>query len=206
MSSYLQFLIFAAILVLIPGADFTIVVKNTLMGGRLRGAWASVGVSASNVLQGAAAVAGLGAVIVRVEPLFLAVKWAGIGYLLYLAFDSFRSCYQGAYPAQLSAAPDSRAALTGFRQGFLSNITNPKVLVFYLAVLPQFLGPASPPLTLLAYALSHALLSLLYLQLIVALLNRARRFFANRRVRRTLDAATGGILLAFSTRLALEHA
>ncbi|WP_432984913.1 LysE family translocator [Dactylosporangium sp. CA-233914] len=202
MSSYPQFLLFATLLVVIPGADFTVVAKNTLTGGARRGAWASVGVSASNVVQGAAAVAGLGAVVVRVEPLFQAVKWAGILYLLYLALESFRSLRRGEYPP----IPDASASgAGGLRQGFLSNITNPKVLVFYLAVLPQFLGPSSPPLTLMAYALSHALLSLLYLLLVVALLNRVRRFFASRRVRRALDATTGTVLVALSARLALEH-
>ncbi|MER7275779.1 LysE family translocator [Dactylosporangium sp. NPDC000244] len=203
MSSYWQFLVFATVLVLIPGADFTVVVKNTLTGGAPRGAWAAVGVTASNVVQGLLAVAGLGAVVVRVEPLFQAVKWAGIAYLLYLAFESFRSCYRGEYDLATAPAPDARP---GLRQGFLSNITNPKVLVFYLAVLPQFLGPSSAPLALPAYALSHALISLVYLLLIVSLLDRARRVFASRRVRRTLDATTGGLLLAFSTRLALERA
>ncbi|WP_433082836.1 hypothetical protein ACQP1P_02905 [Dactylosporangium sp. CA-052675] len=63
MSSYWQFLVFATVLVLIPGADFTVVVKNTLTGGAPRGAWAAVGVTASNVVQGLLAVAGLGGLL-----------------------------------------------------------------------------------------------------------------------------------------------
>jgi len=85
--------------------------------------------------------------------------------------------------------------------GFLSNITNPKVLVGYLAVLPQFLGADAGLPVLLAYALSHTALSLAYLTLLVVGMSRARRLPSRRRVRRLLDAMTGVALLGFGTRL-----
>ena len=85
--------------------------------------------------------------------------------------------------------------------GFLSNITNPKVLVGYLAVLPQFLGADAGLPVLLAYALSHAALSLAYLTLLVVGMSRARRLPSRRRVRRLLDAMTAVALLRFGTRL-----
>lgn len=93
----------------------------------------------------------------------------------------------------------------GGGQGFLSNITNPKVLVFYLAVLPQFLGPHASIAVLALFALSHATLSLLYLSVLVTGLSRARRVLASRRVRRALDVATGSALVGFSAKLATEH-
>src|SRR5690348_1610776 len=74
-SKYAEFLAFAVVLVLIPGPDFAVVTKNTLAGGRRRGRWTALGVSSSNLVQGAAAAAGLGALIVRVQPLFEAIKW-----------------------------------------------------------------------------------------------------------------------------------
>ena len=204
-SAYASFLVFAGVLVLVPGADFTVIVRNTLAGGARRGRWSSVGVACSNAVQGAAAVAGLGAVIVRVQPLFEAIKWAGIAYLTFLAVQAFRSAWVGRYEP-LPEGADTAQAGRGWRQGFLSNITNPKVLVFYLAVLPQFVGPSTPVVVLLAFALSHALLSLVYLQLVVTGLHRVRRVLARRRVRRALDAATGTVLLGFGARLAAEHA
>jgi threonine/homoserine/homoserine lactone efflux protein len=165
-------------------------------------------VASSNAVQGAAAATGLGAVIVRVEPLFEAIKWAGVAYLVFLGAQAVRSAIKGEYPSLGDDAADRRAsgaALGGWRQGFLSNITNPKVLVFYLAVLPQFLsGDAGTPV-LLVFALSHALLSLLYLLTLSTFLHRVRRVLTRRRVRRGLDAATGTALLGFSARLAAEH-
>lgn len=204
-ASYGSFLAFAMVLVLVPGPDFAVVTKNTLAAGRRRGAWSAVGVASSNAVQGTAAAAGLGAVIVRSQPLFQAIKWAGIAYLLFLGLQSFRSALNGRYtPLDDQQDPSAGQLLTGWRQGFLSNITNPKVLVFYLAVLPQFLGPDASAVVLLVFALSHALLSLLYLLLLVAGLQRARGALSRRRVRQALDAATGTALLGFSAKLATE--
>jgi threonine/homoserine/homoserine lactone efflux protein len=205
-SSYGAFLAVALVLVLVPGPDFAVVTRNTLAAGRRRGACSAVGVACSNALQGAAAAAGLGAVIVRSQPLFQAIRWAGIAYLCVLAVQAFRSALAGTYASLDGEHGDATGeVLAGWRQGFLSNITNPKVLVFYLAVLPQFLGPAAPLSALLAYALSHALASLTYLLLLVAGLHRVRRALSRRTVRRALDAATGTALLGFSAKLAGEQ-
>jgi threonine/homoserine/homoserine lactone efflux protein len=208
-SSYVSYLAFAVMLVLVPGADFTVIVRNTLAGGARRGSWSAVGVGTSNACQGLAAVAGLGAVIVHSQPLFQAIKWAGIAYLAFLAAQAIRSAWSGRYdPVPIGRGPaggrGARAQIrAGWRQGFLSNITNPKVLVFYLAVLPQFVGPSTPFTVLLLFALSHAVLSLTYLLLVVAGLHRIRQVFNRRRVRRALDAATGAVLLGFGARLAV---
>jgi threonine/homoserine/homoserine lactone efflux protein len=209
-SKYAEFLAFAVVLVLIPGLDFAVVTKNTLVGGRQRGRWTALGVSSSNLVQGTAAAFGVSALIVRVQPLFEAVKWAGVGYLAYLGAQAIRSALRGQYqPADEADEPDGGAGqargLAGWRQGFISNITNPKVLVFYLAVLPQFLTPGASLGWLLALAWSHAVLGQSYLQLLVTGLHGARRLLMRRRVRRSLDAATGAVLLGFSAKLATEH-
>src|SRR5712691_4925006 len=83
-SKYAEFLAFAVVLVLIPGPDFAVVTKNTLVGGRRRGRWTALGVSSSNLVQGTAAAFGLSALIVKVQPLFEAIKWAGEAYLIIL--------------------------------------------------------------------------------------------------------------------------
>jgi len=202
LSKYAEFLAFAVVLVVIPGADFAVVTKNTLVGGRRRGRWTALGVSSSNLVQGSAAAAGLSALIVRVQPLFQAIKWAGVAYLAYLGVQALRSARRGEY-APLEGGNPQHAA--GWRQGFLSNITNPKVLVFYLAVLPQFLTPGAGLGWLLVLAWSHAVMSLAYLLVLVTGLHSARRLLMRRKVRRTLDATTGAVLLGFGARLATEH-
>jgi threonine/homoserine/homoserine lactone efflux protein len=206
-SRYGEFLVFAVVLVLIPGPDFAVVTRNALAGGRRRGSWTALGVASSNLVQGTAAAAGLGALIAAAQPVFEVIKWAGVAYLTILGIQAIRSAARGRYPEPGSGPqPGPGLAFTGWRQGFLSNITNPKVLVFYLAVLPQFLAPGAGPGWLLAFAWSHAVLSLAYLLALCAGLHGARRLLLRRRVRRGLDAATGVVLLGFSARLAAEHA
>ncbi len=213
-SKYGEFLAFAVVLILVPGPDFAVVTKNTLVGGRGRGRWTALGVSSSNLVQGTAAAFGLGALIVKVQPLFEAIKWAGVAYLVYLGAQAIRSAVRGQYPPPDGDKPSTKAPnVAGWRQGFISNITNPKVLVFYLAVLPQFLGPGTPGAGLgpwglgwlLVLAWSHAVISLAYLLVLVTGLHGARRLLTRRKVRRGLDATTGAVLLGFSARLATEH-
>jgi threonine/homoserine/homoserine lactone efflux protein len=206
-SKYEEFLVFAMLLVLVPGPDFAVVTKNALAGGRRRGSWTSAGVATSNFVQGTAAACGLSALIVRAQPVFDAIKWAGVAYLAFLGAQAIRSAIRGRY--ELPAGSQSAAAarpFAGWRQGFLSNITNPKVLVFYLAVLPQFLVPGSNPGWLLALAWSHAALSLGWLLALTAGLHRLRGLLRRRGVRRGLDVTTGAALLGFSARLAADQA
>jgi threonine/homoserine/homoserine lactone efflux protein len=206
-ATYGEFLAFATVLVLIPGPDFAVVTKNTLAAGRRRGRWAAVGVASSNVVQGTAAASGLSALIVRAQPVFQAIKWAGVAYLAFLGVQAIRSAIRGQYqPLDDGEPATAGAAFGGWRQGFLSNITNPKVLIFYLAILPQFLSPHASIGWLLAFAWSHAVLSLIYLFVLTAGLHQARQLLMRRKVRRTMDGVTGAVLLGFSATLAVEHA
>jgi threonine/homoserine/homoserine lactone efflux protein len=205
--AYGSFLVFAVILILVPGPDFAVVLKSALSSGRRSAAWASVGVATSNAVQGIVAVIGLGAVIVASQPIFTTIKWAGVAYLVFLGVQALHSAWRGRYAsADDRTSPSAqRAAIHGWRQGFLSNITNPKVLVFYLAVLPQFLPADAAVWQILLLAMSHAVLGLAYLLLLVTGLHRARRVLSRHPVRRALNAATGVALLGFSARLALQR-
>jgi threonine/homoserine/homoserine lactone efflux protein len=205
-SKYAEFLVFAVLLVLVPGPDFAVVTKNTLAGGRRRGSWTSAGVVTSNFVQGTAAACGLGALVMRAQPVFEVIKWAGVAYLAFLGAQAIRSAIRGhgALPDGGGLASQARP-FTGWRQGFLSNITNPKVLVFYLAVLPQFIAPGASPGWLLALAWSHAALSLAYLLTLTVGLHHVRELLRRRRIRRGLDITTGAILIGFSVRLAVDR-
>jgi threonine/homoserine/homoserine lactone efflux protein len=204
-SKYTEFLAFAIVLIVIPGPDFAVVTKNTLVGGRRRGRWTALGVSSSNFVQGSAVALGLSALIVKVQPLFEAIKWAGVVYLAYLGVQALRSARRGEYAPLDGDDPSTAHHVAGWRQGFISNITNPKVLVFYLAVLPQFLAPGAGLGWLLVLAWSHAVMSLAYLLVLVTGLHSARRVLMRRKVRRALDATTGAVLLGFGARLAGEN-
>lgn len=208
-SRYWEFLAFVIVLVLIPGPDFAVVAKNTLAGGRSRGRRAAGGVSLGSAMQGAAAAFGLSALIVRAQPVFQGIKWAGVAYLALLGAQAVTSAIRGRYRAGESSADIQDAGsmprrATAWWQGLLSNLTNPKVLIFYLAILPQFLAHGAGLGWSLLLAWSVPVVGLGYLLVLVNGMHYARATLARRRVRRALDGVTGAVLLGFAATLAAD--
>jgi threonine/homoserine/homoserine lactone efflux protein len=205
-ATYGTFVAFAAIVVVAPGPDFAVVLKNSLRGGRRGGYFTSLGVASSCVVQGTLAAFGIGAIIAGSQSVFLGIRVAGVAYLLYLGIQALLAARRGDSwaAATLPTAPRTRR-WTAFPQGFLSNITNPKVLAFYLSVLPQFLSHSgAATIDALALAYTHAALGVVWLFALVTFLHRVRPVLQRRRVRRALDAATGTALIGFASALAVE--
>lgn len=204
LASYGTYLIFVVLVVIAPGPDTMVTLKNALAGGTRGGLLAAAGIAAGNFMQGTAVALGLGALIVRSHPLFLALRWAGVMYLCYLGVNALLAARRGDY----RAIDELRSRSSGFRrwrEGFLSNITNPKVLALYLSVLPQFLNPAHTTIgdaLLLAYTV--VVLGGIWLLVLMLLVHRVRAMLQRRKVRRTLDAVTGTALIGFGIGLATE--
>jgi threonine/homoserine/homoserine lactone efflux protein len=208
-SRYGEFVAFVVVLVLIPGPDFAVVARNTLAGGRRRGRWAAAGVSTGAVVQGTAAALGLSELIVRAQPVFETIRWAGVAYLAVLGILAVVSCVRGRYRDEVPSAGSQEPAgsprrAVAWGQGFLSNVTNPKVLLFYLAVLPQFLVYGAGPGWSLLLAWTVPALGFAYLIALVSGMHHARALLMRRRVRRALDATTGAALLGFAAALAAD--
>lgn len=203
-NSYGTYLIFVILVVLAPGPDTLVTLKNALSGGKRGGLIASAGIVMGNFAQGTAVALGLGALIVRSQPVFHTLRWAGVVYLCYLGFQALRGAWRGDY-AGLDAIGARSGSFRRWREGFLSNVTNPKVLALYLSVLPQFLDPNTTSTwdaLLLAYTV--AVLGGLWLLALVLLVHRVRAWLQRRRVRRSLDAVTGTALVGFGVALATE--
>ncbi|WP_066905171.1 LysE family translocator [Millisia brevis] len=163
-----------------------------------------MGVSSAAVVQATATSFGIGAIIVSSQPIFLTLKWLGVAYLAWLGLQSLRSARRGAPVPDVAAAGSGRAR--GFRQGFLCNITNPKMFAFFLALLPQFVAPDAPVTVWLAHALMLPLLGLMWPAAVAAMVATVRTYLVRRTVRRALDATAGVILLGFGLRLATDSA
>jgi RhtB (resistance to homoserine/threonine) family protein len=203
-STYAGFAAMMALLAMMPGPDTMVVLKNALTGGARGGGWACAGISVANFLQGTAAALGLGAVITRYQPVFETVKWLGAAYLVYLGVQALRGAWRGDYEA-LDDVRRARASRSRrFREGFLSNITNPKVIVLYLSVLPQFLTPESGFGDSLLLAYTVAALGVVWQVLLLLFVHRVRGWLQRRKVRRAMDGVTGTALLGFGAALALE--
>ena len=203
-STYAAFAGMMAFLAMMPGPDTMVVLKNALTGGARGGGWACAGISVANVLQGTAAALGLGAVITRSQPVFETVKWLGAAYLVFLGIQALRGAWRGNYEALDDVRKARASRVRRFREGFLSNITNPKVIVLYLSVLPQFLTPSSTLGDSLLLAYTVAALGVVWQVLLLFFVHRVRGWLQRRRVRRTMDGATGVALVGFGAALALE--
>lgn len=210
MSTYLSFLALVLVITIAPGPDSALTLRSALVRGRSEGLMTMAGVSAAGAVQGLLAAGGLGAVIVASEPLFLTIKWVGAAYLLYLGAQALWTAWRGNFSddAELVAAgggsPRGAKGRT-FGQGFLCNITNPKVLAFNIAVLPQFVGGDAGLGVLAVYALSLVLLGTVWLTGIVLLADRARTALTAPRVRRRIEGVMGVVMIGFSATVASSH-
>lgn len=200
---YGGFLLIATLLCVAPGPDTLVVLKNALSGGRRGGLLAALGVFVGNLMMGTVAALGVGTLITKVRPAFLALHWLGAAYLLYLGMLALRAARRGDY----TAMADARVAGGGVRrwsEGLLSNVTNPKVLVMYLSVLPQFLSAHTtlPQALLLAWTLG--VLGVVWQGGLVLVVRRAHGWLHRRRVRRAVDGVLGAVLIGFSATLLLD--
>ena len=188
-----------------PGVDMLFTLSRTLQHGWRAGIAASLGIISGCVVHTFAAALGLAALLAASALAFTAIKWLGAAYLLWLAWGMLRAALRGAEEVVASAQPIShREPLARiFWQGFLTNVLNPKVALFFLALLPQFIATDAPnkPLAFLFLGAVFIVNGTLFLFALVALAQRARRFGANRTVRRVLNALGGALFAALAVRL-----
>jgi RhtB (resistance to homoserine/threonine) family protein len=203
----LGFALVAALMTISPGADTFLVVRNTLRGGRGDG-WATVaGICSGLFVHALLSALGVSAILAHSASAFLALKMAGAAYLAWLGFQSLRGAARGPAPtAPAEVSPLRAPASRSFREGFFTNLLNPKVIVFYLALLPQFLsqGDAVLAKSLLLTAI-HFAEGILWLGFVAWGVDRSRRFFMRPALRRWMDALCGTILVALGLRLAFAQ-
>ncbi len=194
----LAFLGVSALVIVTPGQDTALTIRNTLLGGRVAGVCTAVGVSAGQATWTVATSVGIGALLVASEPAFVALKLVGSAYLIFLGVQALFG--RKALPVAVGGGRvTSRAAL---RQGALSNLANPKMLAFFTSLLPQF---ASSFAGLLVLGLAFCAMTLVWLTAYSFVVTRAGALLRRARVRRTIEALTGTVLIALGLRLATEH-
>lgn len=202
----LAFLGLSAVVIMTPGQDTALTIRNSVLGGFRSGSATAAGVAAGQLAWTIAASAGVTAILVASEPLFLAVRLAGAGYLMYLGARSVRSAIRGErHDTPGTSRGERLGAPAGFRQGLLSNLGNPKMAIFFSSLLPQ-LVPAggSPFVTMLGLGAIFATFTLAWLCGYAAVVDRAGGVLRRPRVRRAFDAVTGIALMAFGARLATQ--
>lgn len=200
----LAFLVTASILTVTPGVDTAMVLRSAASGGPRPAAYAAIGIALGCFVWGAAVSVGLGALLAASETAFTAVRWAGAAYLLYLGVKLILRPRSGMGPAEIGSKAAAPWAL--LRQGLLTNLLNPKVGVFYITFLPQFI-PAGATVATVSFLLAtiHVLLSLLWFAVLIAAIVPMGRLLRRPRVAKSLDRITGGVFIAFGAKLALSR-
>jgi threonine/homoserine/homoserine lactone efflux protein len=198
MAELAGFLVVAAVVICTPGQDTALTIRNALAGGRRSGVATALGVALGQAVWTIAAAVGLVAVLRASQPAFTALRLVGAAYLVYLGLQSLVAAARRRRNHHSTAAARSTPG-GSLRQGLLSNLANPKMAVFFTSLLPQF-GTAFA--TLLALGLLFSLLTGVWLAAYAVAAARARGLLERERIRRSIDAVTGTVLVALGLRVA----
>ena len=194
----LAFLGVSALVIVTPGQDTALTIRNTLVGGRAAGVCTAIGVSAGQATWTVCTAFGVGALLVASGSAFLALKLAGAAYLIYLGVQALLH-RRKALPLTSRGRVSASAAL---RHGVLSNLGNPKMLAFFTSLLPQF---ANSFAGLLALGLSFCTMTFVWLTAYALVVTRAGALLRRERVRRAIERVTGTVLIALGVRLATQQ-
>jgi threonine/homoserine/homoserine lactone efflux protein len=208
-TDFAAFLAVSAVVIVTPGQDTALTIRNALLGGRRCGVCTALGVVTGQAAWALATSAGIAAVLVASEPAFVALKLAGAAYLVFLGVQALRAALS-TKPARTSALRSTSrrplASLVAYRQGVVSNLGNPKMAVFFTSLLPQFTHAGqSSFVALFLLGLVFCSLTLVWLTAYAVAIAKAGGVLRRPKVRRTIEGLMGAVLVALGLRLAAEH-
>lgn len=206
LTAVLLFTATAALLTMTPGPDTALVLRSAVQAGRRPALFTGLGVAAGLMVWGLLAALGVAALLSASPALYQALCAGGAAWLVLLGVRAFRSARRSGDADDLAAhGPEGRSPAglwRAFGLGVSTNLLNPKALVFYVSLLPQFVPAGSEAFVMtLLFAAIHALLSLLWFTVIAWTASRAAAVFRRPRVRAWLDRVTGVVLVGFGAKL-----
>jgi len=207
LASYMAFLGVSLLVICTPGQDTALTIRNTLLGGRRAGVATAGGVAAGQAAWTIATSAGLAVVIAASAPLFFAIKIAGAGYLVYLGVRSLVSAFTRPSGAARHLPMNGEELLptqSALVQGFVSNLSNAKMVAFFISLLPPFAGPHPSFALLLALGFNFCLLTLAWLIGYAFAVERMSRWLRRDRVRRAIDGLLGAVLVGLGLRVGAQ--
>ncbi|MBY0145159.1 LysE family translocator [Neobacillus niacini] len=207
MENFGLFVIMCILLIILPGPDTAIATKNTLTVGRTGGFKTILGTCCALLIHTLAAVVGLSAIIVKSAFLFSIFKYFGAVYLVYLGIKTLWALKQNKTTASDIPAESKYEGKSCFKQGFLTNLLNPKVAVFFLTFLPQFVESGSQSfLPFLIMGITYMLLTALWFLFYIYLLDQIRAFMKKPKTQSVIEGITGTVLIGFGIKLTMEKA
>lgn len=192
------FLVAITLLTVTPGIDTVLVIRNTVRGGWRDGAVSSLGICSGLFAHATVSAVGISMILMQSAWAFSALKLAGAGYLIWLGIASLRRAARPHGGLDFGAGRSTHNrfdAVRALREGFLSNVLNPKTVVFYMAFLPQFIDPTQPALRqALWLAAIHFVIAMLWQCLLAGMVLQARAWLSRPRVGRAFDGLTGSVM------------
>ena len=193
----------AAVLTILPGADMALVMRNVFALGRPRTMLTIAGIACGCLIHATASALGMSAVLATSATAFTVMKTAGAAYLIWIGVQSFRTRTDASDPGDRSRVSRGTAP---FAQGFLTNVLNPKVAIFYLTFLPQFIAPGEPVFRRSLFLASvHIAMGVVWLSAYAWFIERLGAVLTRPTVKAWLERATGGLLIALGVRLAWDR-
>jgi threonine/homoserine/homoserine lactone efflux protein len=208
MTDLAAFLTVSIVVIVTPGQDTALTIKNTLLGGRRAGVRTALGVAAGQAAWTVVTSAGLATLLVASRPAFTVLRLAGAAYLVVLGAQALWAAIR---PGDGREHPGPRRTGAGagsaFRQGLVSNLANPKMAVFFLSLLPQFVPRGGASLAvLLGLGLVFCAMTLGWLSAYAVAVGRAGDVLRRPRFRRVSEGRTGAVLVGLGIRVAAERA
>lgn len=205
-SSVGSFAVVAGLLTIIPGPDTAIVLRSSLAHGQRVGLATAVGINSGVMLWGAAAAVGISALLTASQTAYTTLRIAGAIYLCWMGVGLLRTAWRNKGNAiDVVDDGESVSLRRAWLRGLMTNVLNPKIGVFYMAVLPQFIPPDTSQILMgLLLASVHNLEGMIWFATLIVLSHMARRWLQQRRVQRSVDGITGSVLLGFGAKVALS--
>lgn len=199
-----SFALVAGLITFIPGLDTAVVLRSALVLGRRQAFAAALGISSGALVWGAAAATGVSMLLTASHAAYTGLRVVGAVYLLWMGVGLLRAARRGE-PAEAGERVPDAGLVRAYLRGAGTNLLNPKVGAFYIAIFPQFMPAHVSHLAMgLALAGVHDLEGMVWFTVLIFAAHRARAWFAKRRVKRALDAVTGTVLVGFGVELALR--
>lgn len=201
-------LLAVTLLTLAPGVDTLLVVRNSVRGGWRDGMISSLGICSGLFVHAIVSACGISLILLKTAWAFNGLKLLGAVYLIWLGISSLKRVFSrggGVLFTQMAVSKTEVKWLRSFREGFLSNVLNPKTVIFYMAFLPQFIDPKGNALTQsLLVAGLHFTVAMIWQCILASMVDRAKIWLQSPRFSRVFDSLTGTMMIYLGLRLLTE--
>ncbi len=207
-NTVLTFVAVASLLVISPGPNGFLIAKTVPLSGHKAGLANVAGFVGAFYVHGTLSVFGISILLVQSATAFFVFKMLGAVYLIWLGVKALRNAFaQGKSLAATAVQPAHKpvSLTTAFGEGFLTNMLNPKVSVFYLAAFPQFMSADASAMSAYTLVTAHALVNVLWFTAMIFTLDKVKRATSNPRFKVWLNSVTGMVFIGFGTKLALAE-